>query len=446
MAFVEAMAAGLPAIGSRGEGGPGTSPPRAGVWCSCGPDDAGALAAEMARLSGGSGASCRRLGARGAAGRSPRTSPGSGAGRRPWRRIARRSAAPTHVSDRVDVLVVSLGTTRGLRLADAQLVDMLRAGRRLGGGGGDPDRADQCAAAGVSGQRRGRGDRGAAGVVDGARRHRPRAVVFSTTTAALLAGDSGVPFAVWLDSPARLNRPARQPAAARARAPATRARPGADATQPGRGDGAAGRRRADGVISATDPGGAGRVRRATPGNRSWSATRPTRRPRGSRCCARPGAGSVPGARLVIAGIPRERRSNSWRAAALAPRPTRSSRDAAPGLVSGSARAGPRVRQRRGVGGLRDRAARGTRPRRRSGGRARRRAVPRARDRPLARALVRRRGPGRRVAGARARGGVRGGRRGPRRLPRGRTPRARALPARGVVKRLQEEVLPALLGA
>jgi glycosyltransferase involved in cell wall biosynthesis len=39
------------------------------------------------------------------------------------------------------------------------------------------------------------------------RRERPRAVVFSTTTAALLAGRLEVPFAVWLDSPARLNRP-----------------------------------------------------------------------------------------------------------------------------------------------------------------------------------------------------------------------------------------------
>ena len=41
----------------------------------------------------------------------------------------------------------------------------------------------------------------------GMRRFRPRALVVSTTTAALFIGDPGVPFAVWLDSPARLNRP-----------------------------------------------------------------------------------------------------------------------------------------------------------------------------------------------------------------------------------------------
>jgi hypothetical protein len=38
-------------------------------------------------------------------------------------------------------------------------------------------------------------------------RHQPRALIISTTTAALLAGRLPVPFAVWLDSPARLNRP-----------------------------------------------------------------------------------------------------------------------------------------------------------------------------------------------------------------------------------------------
>src|SRR3979411_825793 len=35
------------------------------------------------------------------------------------------------------------------------------------------------------------------------RLYRPTALVFSTTTAALLAGRPRVPFAVWLDSPAR---------------------------------------------------------------------------------------------------------------------------------------------------------------------------------------------------------------------------------------------------
>jgi glycosyltransferase involved in cell wall biosynthesis len=40
----------------------------------------------------------------------------------------------------------------------------------------------------------------------GMRRYAPRALVISTTTAAFLIGDPGLPFAVWLDSPARLNR------------------------------------------------------------------------------------------------------------------------------------------------------------------------------------------------------------------------------------------------
>jgi Glycosyl transferases group 1 len=113
------------------------------------------------------------------------------------------------VNDRVDVLLLSLGTTRGLRLADAQLVAMLRAagasvdavGTRIGLTNAlrraypVNDVVEAIAAA-----------RALAG---GLRRVAPRALVFSTTTAALLARDSGVPFAVWLDSPARLNRPGR---------------------------------------------------------------------------------------------------------------------------------------------------------------------------------------------------------------------------------------------
>jgi hypothetical protein len=111
------------------------------------------------------------------------------------------------VSDRVDVLVVSLGTTRGLRLADAQLVSMLgRAGAsveavatRIGltnvlrRGYPVNDVVEAIAA------RR--------ALSAGLRRHRPRALMLSSTTAALLIGRPAVPFAVWLDSPARLNRP-----------------------------------------------------------------------------------------------------------------------------------------------------------------------------------------------------------------------------------------------
>lgn len=106
-----------------------------------------------------------------------------------------------------DLLLVSLGTTRGLRLSDAQLVDMLReagasveaVGTRIGltnalrRGYPVNDVVEATAA------RR--------ALRAGMREHRPRALVLSSTTAALLIGDPGVPFAVWLDSPARLNRP-----------------------------------------------------------------------------------------------------------------------------------------------------------------------------------------------------------------------------------------------
>jgi Glycosyl transferases group 1 len=106
-----------------------------------------------------------------------------------------------------DLLLVSLGTTRGLRLSDAQLVMMLReAGAsveavstqigltnalRRGYPGNDIVEA-------IAARR---------ALEAGMRRYRPRALVLSSTTVALLIGDPGVPFAVWLDSPARLNRP-----------------------------------------------------------------------------------------------------------------------------------------------------------------------------------------------------------------------------------------------
>lgn len=116
----------------------------------------------------------------------------------------------------VDVLLVSLGTTHGLRLADAALVELLReagasvasvvtglgrgaAVARLGPGAYPLTDLVQAAAA-----RR--------ALRAGVSEHRPRAVVFSTTTAALLAGELDRPFAVWLDSPAVLNRPGRRSA------------------------------------------------------------------------------------------------------------------------------------------------------------------------------------------------------------------------------------------
>ncbi len=112
--------------------------------------------------------------------------------------------------DGVDVLLLSLGTTWGLRIADAQFAELAR---RAG------------ASVAVVGTRIGATDRLRRGypvndlveaiaarraLAAGIRRHHPRSIMFSTTTAAMLAGRPSVPFAVWLDSPARLNRPGRR--------------------------------------------------------------------------------------------------------------------------------------------------------------------------------------------------------------------------------------------
>ncbi|PZS09860.1 MAG: hypothetical protein DLM64_09785 [Solirubrobacterales bacterium] len=107
-----------------------------------------------------------------------------------------------------DVLVVSLGTTPGLRVADNMLIAMLReagaSAEALSVGIGITDKA-----------RRGYPLNDFVEAVAARRalasalrtRAQPRAVVFSTTTTALLASRPGIPYAVWLDSPAALNRP-----------------------------------------------------------------------------------------------------------------------------------------------------------------------------------------------------------------------------------------------
>lgn len=106
-----------------------------------------------------------------------------------------------------DLLQISLGTTRGLRAADAWFQAFVTqagatiesvgvrvgAGARLRRAYPVTDLVEALAAR-----------RAAASAIS---RVRPRAVVFSTTTAALLAADPRIPFAVRLDAPARLNRP-----------------------------------------------------------------------------------------------------------------------------------------------------------------------------------------------------------------------------------------------
>jgi glycosyltransferase involved in cell wall biosynthesis len=110
------------------------------------------------------------------------------------------------VSRAPDLLLVSLGTTRGLRVADAAFVEQARevgasveaVAVRIGALGplrrGYPvnDLVEAAAARRALREALGR---------------RPRAVVFSTVTASLLRPPLDIPYAVRLDSPAALNRP-----------------------------------------------------------------------------------------------------------------------------------------------------------------------------------------------------------------------------------------------
>jgi glycosyltransferase involved in cell wall biosynthesis len=204
-----------------------------------------------------------------------------------------------------DLLLVSLGTTRGLRLSDAQLVSMLRdAGAsveavvtRIGWTNalrrGYPvnDLVEAVAA------RR--------AMAAGMRAHRPRALVISTTTAAFLIGDPGVPFAVWFDSPARLNRPGlasgplhvlerRQLARARVLMPHS---PGAVAALP---VSAAPTVMISPPVPVPAPAGGAREPVVV-------AYAPDPKAKGLELlCAVWAQAALPGARLVIAGIPRER--------------------------------------------------------------------------------------------------------------------------------------------
>jgi hypothetical protein len=117
------------------------------------------------------------------------------------------TAGDRAASESPDVLLLSLGTTLGWRAADAVFIDQLR-------------RAGASVAAATVRMGATARLRRAYPVVDlvealasrralrGAlRRHRPRSLVISSTTAAMLAEVQGLPYAVRLDAPARLNRP-----------------------------------------------------------------------------------------------------------------------------------------------------------------------------------------------------------------------------------------------
>jgi hypothetical protein len=146
------------------------------------------------------------------------------------------------MTDRPDVLLLSLGTTLGWRVADALFAEQLRnagvevvvEGVRIGATGRlrraypVTDLVEATAAR-----------RALAGALD---RHQPRVLAISTTTAAMLADTRGLPFAVRLDAPARLNRPGphnailhrlERRALARARLVLPWSRPAAAALPPG---------------------------------------------------------------------------------------------------------------------------------------------------------------------------------------------------------------------
>lgn len=106
-----------------------------------------------------------------------------------------------------DVLLLSLGTTIGLRAGDAALARMIeeagasveRVSVRIGAA-----RALRRAYPVTDLVEAGAARRALASALA---RVEPRAVIFSTTTTALLAPTLDVPYAIRLDSPARLNRP-----------------------------------------------------------------------------------------------------------------------------------------------------------------------------------------------------------------------------------------------
>ena len=114
---------------------------------------------------------------------------------------------------RPDLLLLSLGTTRGLRAADESFAEMARAAGAsvevVGVRVGATRRLQRFYPAidlvqAVAARRAG---------ATALARHDPRAVVVSTTTAALMAPLAERPYAVRLDSPAVLNRPGRRNAA-----------------------------------------------------------------------------------------------------------------------------------------------------------------------------------------------------------------------------------------
>jgi Glycosyl transferases group 1 len=120
---------------------------------------------------------------------------------RPWRQGARAGQNPAMAG--VDVLLVSLGSTAGLRAADGELAASLRrAGASVAVAAARAPREVRTFALTDLGWALAARRAARAGV----REHRPRAILYVTTTAALLWPRAG---AIRFDAPAAGNRPGR---------------------------------------------------------------------------------------------------------------------------------------------------------------------------------------------------------------------------------------------
>ena len=252
---------------------------------------------------------------------------------------------------RVDVLFVSLGGTAGLREADAELAASLRrrarrSRSRAWRGRGSCGRSPRSSS-------RGRSTRAA-------RRHErvgalaPRAVIYSTTTAALLGP---VPGAIRFDAPAAGNRPGRhgiwqRPVEARRFKDGAAAR-AVERGRAGRGAGAARRRG-----RRADAGRAVGRRRSARHRRDHLRRQPGEEGPGPRARGVGGSSRAPGEELVVAGLD-ERAGAAWlaRATAAARETLAAAQDAVDARARGGARPARPARAARPAQAARRRASR-----------------------------------------------------------------------------------------
>jgi hypothetical protein len=219
------------------------------------------------------------------------------------------------LSPRPDILLLSLGTTLGWRVADQIFLEQLE--------GAGASVAAASVRMGASARLR-----RAYPVTDlvealaarralraALNRHSPRALVISSTTAAMLAAPAGLPYAVRLDAPARLNRPGPANAGLHAleRRALARARlvlPWSRAARAALPDGAA---PAVVVPPPVAPSGAGEAGR----ERLVVAYTPDVKAKGlDVVCAAWAKAGLPDARLEVFGVERERARSHLRRAGV----------------------------------------------------------------------------------------------------------------------------------